>query len=253
MRADTPELRLALRQKGQLEAQLRLAESGQADPALTSLSQQVTAARRALVIKRQRYTEAHPDVQAAKAYLEQVQGQLRSAQADRRSRAAAAQQLREQLGALDRRIAELTRSPRSPREPRAAVRKTGGRRQAGTRLSSSAQLEKRWYELTRDRTVQKARLDLLQERLIKARMAADLEKQRALTQFEIIDPPNLPQKPRRPSRTKLAVGGTLLGFLLGLCLAGLMVILDQRVYSREDVSRACDVPVLAMVPSNDAA
>ena len=69
-----------------------------------------------------------------------------------------------------------------------------------------------------------------------------------MSQFEIIDPPNLPQKPIRPSRVVIAGAVTLLGLAFALGLIGLLVIMDQRVYSMEDVRRATGLPVLALVP-----
>ena len=173
-RADTPELRHALREKGQLEAQLRLQESGPADPAVEQARKELSGAQQALAIKRQRYTDAHPDVQHARAYLAQVQAQLRAAQSAARSRTAATLRLRQQLAQSDQTITELARPKPAPTLGRGPVAKPGRARPAeaaGSHLSQSAQAEKRWYQLTRDRTIQKAKYDLIQERLGKTRMA----------------------------------------------------------------------------------
>ncbi len=128
-----------------------------------------------------------------------------------------------------------------PEAPKAAPKAEGT-------LTGTAIAEKKWYQLTRDREITKAKYDQLYERLTKVRVNASLEKQRAETQYTIVDPANFPQKPVRPSRSKLVIAGTFLGLLLGFALAALLVILDPRIYNEDDLRKACDLPVLAQIP-----
>jgi len=243
IRADTPELRRALREKGRLQGQLHLLASPRADTQLTQARQELLVAERAYAAKRRKYTELHPDVQRARDYLAQTRAAVATLLAAQRSGAGAGERVRAQLAEVDRTIESLVRQQRARAETAAPRAR---RPEAG--LSQSARLEKRWFELTRDRAVEKAKYDQVHERLTGARVSADLEKQRALSQFQVVDPPSLPRRPIRPSRTKLVASGTAAGALLGFALATLLVLLDPRIYSEEDLRRVSDLPVLAQIP-----
>jgi uncharacterized protein involved in exopolysaccharide biosynthesis len=241
-----PELRAALTQKGQLEARLQLANSPQIDARLQQARQDAANAQRILAMKRQQYTDEHPDVQRARRYAAQMAALLRAAEGTNRTASTATtQQLREQIAQLDEKIKRLqaqarASAPRPAAAPKAAPKSDG--------LTGAAQLEKRWYQLIGDNQVNKAKYEQLYERLTKVRVNASLEKQRAETQYTIVDPANFPQKPVRPSRSKLVIAGTFLGLLLGLALAALLVILDPRIYNEDDLRRVCDLPILAQIP-----
>jgi len=241
-----PELRRALARKGQLEAQLQLARNPQGDTRLAQAKADVAAAQRSLAAKRRQYTDHHPDVQRAIAYLRQTQLQLQAVTDASKTASTPVARLREELAEVERTIAQLSRPVRRPEaHPPKAVPKPEPS-EAG--LTDRAKLEKRWYQLMRDREVFKAKYDQLQERLSKARIGAELEKKRAEMQFTIVDPANFPQKPVRPSRSKVVLAGTALSMMLGLALAALLVLLDPRIYNEDDLRKACDLPVLAQIP-----
>jgi uncharacterized protein involved in exopolysaccharide biosynthesis len=239
-----PELRRALTAKGQLEAKLQLLMSPQSDARLQQARQDLQNAQRMLAAKRQQYTDQHPDVQRLIRYVAQQSANLRVVESSSRtSSTAQAQAMRDQIAQLDetiRRLSAVRATPR-PEAPKAAPKAEGT-------LTGTAVAEKKWYQLTRDREITKAKYDQLYERLTKVRVNASLEKQRAETQYTIVDPANFPQKPVRPSRSKLVIAGTFLGLLLGFALAALLVILDPRIYNEDDLRKACDLPVLAQIP-----
>jgi polysaccharide biosynthesis transport protein len=241
-----PELRKALARKGQLQAQLQLAQNPQGDARVNQAKADLLAAQRALATKRRQYTDQHPDVQRAHAYVRQLQAQLQSALDAGKAAAVPPARILSELDELERTIARLSK-------PVAAVRKQEPQPKAAsqpseTHLSARAQLEKRWYQLMRDREVNKAKYDQLQERLTKAKMTASLEKKKAETQFTIVDPASFPHKPLRPSRSKMVMAGTALSVLLGLAIAALLVLLDPRIYNEDDLRKACELPVLAQIP-----
>jgi uncharacterized protein involved in exopolysaccharide biosynthesis len=241
-----PELRKALARKGQLEAQIQLATNPQGDARYNQARQDLANAQRMLATKRRQYTDQHPDVQRARSYVLQMQMQLKQAEGESKASGVSVQRLRDELAELDHTIARLSRV-QAPKpeggapQPKPKVEEGGG-------LSETAKMEKRWYQLNRDREINKGRFDQLFERLTKARVTAALETRRAETQFTVVDPANLPGKPIRPSRSKLVMAGTALGFLLGLGLAALLVILDPRIYNEDDLRRVSDLPILAQVP-----
>lgn len=239
----SPELRSALARKGRLQAQLQLMRNPKSDPKLVQAQQDVARARRAYDNLRRKYTSKHPDVERARRYLVQMQSKLRFAQESRSTNTAGGSSIREEIAELDRTIARLSRvHQRTVEDKKARPRPTP------KTLSTDAKLEKRWYQVTRDRAVAKAKYDVLQERLLRTKVAASLERKRAETQFTIVDKANMPGKPIRPSRTKMAIAGTFLGVMLGFGLAALLVLFDPRIYNEDDLKKASDLPVLAQIP-----
>jgi len=237
-----PELRKALTKKGKLEAQLQLLLNPQGNAKVNQARQEVDRAKKRLITLRQQYTDRHPDVQRALIYARQVQTQYNTIiQAQQGNSAGSIARLRDEIASMDQSIARLSARKRPRNETKTAAPAT-------PQVSRKAQLEMRFYQLTRDREVAKAKYDQLYTQLTKSKVSASLERKQAETQFTIVDKANLPRKPSRPSRTKLALGGTALGLMLGLGLAVLLVIFDPRIYSEDDLKKACDLPVLAQIP-----
>lgn len=232
-----PELRRALSRKGQLEARLQLMLNPQGNAKVMEARQQFERAKTRLLALRRQYTDRHPDVQRARVYARQMQEQLNMVMQSSKGNTGQLAGLREEIESLDRTISRLSRR-RAPDEPARPKRQ----------LSRKAELEKRFYQLSRDREVAKAKYEQLQTQLLRSKVSSNLERKQAETQFIIVDKANLPRKPSRPSRTKLALAGTALGMMLGLGLAVLLVIFDPRIYSEDDLRKACDLPVLAQIP-----
>jgi uncharacterized protein involved in exopolysaccharide biosynthesis len=238
----SPELRALLAKKGQLEARLRMILNPAGDPRANQAKQNLERARQRFMLLRQKYTLRHPDVQVAQRALAQAQRMYQLAMEGKRAGDSNLNQIRNEIADVDQRISRESRrlSARRARPAPAAVPER--------QLSGKAKLEKYYYELTRDRTVTKAKYEQLQEGLLRSKVTAHLERKRAESQFTIVDRANLPQKPSRPSRTKLVLAGTSLGILLGLGLAVLLVIFDPRIYNEDDLKRVSDLPVLAQIP-----
>jgi len=240
-----PELRRLLSQKGQLEARLAVTRNPKSDPKVVQARQQFERARARLLTLRRQYTDRHPDVQRARNYARQMQMQLNIVMSSSKgTNTNQSAQIRAEIAALDDRIASRTRRLRR-RVRRSAVPAAPAPKRSLTR---KAQLEKRFYQLTRDREVTKAKLEQLNQQLLRSRMSADIERKQAETEFAVVDKANLPRKPSRPSRTKLAMAGTAAGLMLGFALSVLLVIFDPRVYSEDDLRKSCDLPVLAQIP-----
>lgn len=233
-----PELRRALTKKGRLEAQLQLILNPQSNAKVSQARQGFERARARLLALRRQYTDQHPDVQRARNYARQMQMQMNAVAQAQPSNVGATARLRDEIASLDQTISRLSRRKSTPTKTT----------QSGTQMSRKAQLEMKFYQITRDREVAKAKYDQLNTQLNKSRVTASLERKQAETQFAIVDKANLPRKPSRPSRTKLAAAGTALGLMLGLGLAVLLVIFDPRIYSEDDLKKACDLPVLAQIP-----
>lgn len=243
MSVRNPELREALKRKGQLEAQLQLMLNPQSDTRITQAKQELATAQQALASRRRRYTDQHPDVQRAIQYVKQMQVQLQSVISASRATTGNPNSIKEKIAEVDSIIARLSKT-----QVKVPTEKVKQKSVPQSKITNSALAEKQWYQLTRDREIFKAKYDQLQERLTKAKVAASMEKKRSETQFIIVDPANFPAKPLRPSRSKIAMAGTAFGGLVGFALAALLVLLDPRIYNEEDLRKVCDLPILAQIP-----
>jgi succinoglycan biosynthesis transport protein ExoP len=239
----SPELRQALSEKGRLQAQLRVLMNPQADSRLIRARQEVDRAGRRIAALRRKYTDRHPDVQTAQQILRQAQMQLGLIQNASKGDTSTIRRLQSEIAALDKSIAKLSQ-PRRKRTTQ-PVKPVPTKRLL---LTKQARQEKDWYSLTRDKEVATSKNDQLQTRLTRAKMTASLERKQAETQYTIVDHANLPQKPIRPNRSKLAMAGTALGLMIGLAIAMLLMIFDSRIYSQHDLRKVCDLPILAQVP-----
>ncbi|HEY6952539.1 MAG TPA: GNVR domain-containing protein [Bacteroidota bacterium] len=88
--------------------------------------------------------------------------------------------------------------------------------------------------------------DDMQVKLEQAKTTRDLGKE-GKNQFIIIDPPMVPTEPAKPNRPLIIIGGTCLGFLIGLLTAGTAELLDTTVRNKKDVE-VYQKPVIAFVP-----
>jgi polysaccharide chain length determinant protein (PEP-CTERM system associated) len=117
------------------------------------------------------------------------------------------------------------------------------------RIEIAPARESELAELTRDyQTLQNVYASLLTRRE-DSKMAADLERRQVGEQFRILDPPRLPEKPFSPNRLLLNAIGALLGFGLGVALAGLREYRDTSLHTEADVVTTLAIPLLALIPT----
>jgi hypothetical protein len=64
----------------------------------------------------------------------------------------------------------------------------------------------------------------------------------------VLDAPNLPQKPFSPNRLKLDLIGLVTGLIVGMVSLVGAEMLDDRLYSREELATIVSAPVLAEIP-----
>ena len=110
--------------------------------------------------------------------------------------------------------------------------------------------ESELVELTRDYDILKKTYDSLLTKREDSKLAANLERRQIGEQFRILDPASLPVRPsNQTQRVSLSLAGAAAGLALGLLLSALLAYMDSSFAFEEDVVRALDVPVLALVPA----
>jgi polysaccharide biosynthesis transport protein len=117
-----------------------------------------------------------------------------------------------------------------------------------SRLNMTPVREQQMAGLTRDYEQSRKNYEQLLAKRDQSGMATDLEKQQQGEQFRVLDPPNLPQKPFSPNRLKLDLIGLVAGLMFGgVVLAGAEIV-DDRIYSKEELTAIVSAPVLAEIP-----
>jgi polysaccharide biosynthesis transport protein len=116
------------------------------------------------------------------------------------------------------------------------------------RLNMTPVREQQLAGLTRDYEQSRKNYEQLQAKRDQSGMATDLEKQQQGEQFRVLDPPNLPQKPYAPKRLKLDLIGLVAGLLVGAFVLAGAEIVDDRIYSKEELAKIVSAPVLTEIP-----
>jgi polysaccharide chain length determinant protein (PEP-CTERM system associated) len=237
---------------GAVAAPVVVAASG--DVAGGTASQQLEAARQALVQMELRLKPEHPDLVRMKrvissleqkAAVEALQTPLpanatvRPVSPTELARQNRLKELKTELNSLD---GQLARKEDEGKQLRGVV--------AGyqTRLEAMPARESELTELTRDYdTLQRGYTSLLTKKE-DSKIAADLERNQIGEQFKVLDVARLPERPDSPDRTKLNLLGVVFGLGLGIALAALFEYSDSTLKTDEDVMTALSLPVLALVP-----
>jgi len=147
--------------------------------------------------------------------------------------------MRAQLKAATAEIVSLKKERGEIRKSIAAVEQ---------KIEQSPRREQEMISLIRDYENQKNSYDGLMKKKLEADVSQNLEKRQKGTQFQILDPANLPEAPFRPDRKK--VMGISLLLALGLGLGGTIAweAMDLRLRDARDFRHLYKVPILGYIP-----
>ncbi len=186
------------------------------------LKQQMEAQLAAVPTKGNADNEGHPrnaaDIQALSSRME-VESQMKANKVEIENRQRAIQDLQRRIGEYQ------------------------------ARLNMTPVREQQLAGLTRDYEQSRKNYEQLLAKRDQSEMATDLEKRQEGEQFQVLDAPNLPQKPYSPNRLKMDLIGLVAGLILGATVVAGTEIIDDRIYSKEDVAKIVAAPVLSEIPS----
>jgi len=231
----------------------------QSDDKLTDQDHEIAQYEDSLATARERYKENHPDVQRLvnllagarmerQAILKQETGKPEAPA----RREASAQFLREQreLEAESERTKGLILAKGVEMEDyrKQSTQLDGIVRNYEARIEGTPVGIREYDELIRDRDLAKKDYEDLDRRVNSSAMSTALQNRQQGERLEQLDPPSLPQTPARPKRALMVSVGTSVGFILGLCLAGLSEMRNGALRNVKDVSAYSRLPILGSIP-----
>ena len=116
------------------------------------------------------------------------------------------------------------------------------------KIEQSPRREQEMISLIRDYENQKNSYDDLLKKKLEADVSQNLEKRQKGTQFQILDPANLPEAPFQPDRKKVMGVSLLLALVLGFGGTIAWEAMDLRLRDVRDFRHLYKVPILGYIP-----
>jgi protein tyrosine kinase modulator len=225
------------------------ADSGPVD--LAAMDQELNRLKAKLADLSSHYTDRHPDVRRLNAQIAKTQRMreqlIAEAQASGGSDVASdiatqppmLAQLQSQLQSNQIEIANREHSI-------ADLKSRVDEYQA--RLNQEPVREQQLSDLARGYDQSKASYDELLKKKNESAMATSMELLQQGERFRVVDPPSLPMKPSFPNRLKFCGIGLAIGLALGVFVAGMFEMTDDRLYSEKEIKKLLPVPVICEIP-----
>jgi len=84
--------------------------------------------------------------------------------------------------------------------------------------------------------------------LLQKRMEVEISKASTVVNTQVVDEALVPTKPIKPNKKFLLASGFLIGLILGIALAFLRALMDDKIRSLEDISKLIDIPIYGAIP-----
>jgi uncharacterized protein involved in exopolysaccharide biosynthesis len=235
--ADYPDLARAREQMAALEREEgSVADNGERAKQLEKLKGELAAAR-------ERYLPDHPDIARLSRVVDSLERANREAapvkESERKPENPAYIQLKAQLEAIQADTDSLKKKRGALSERLAEL---------DSRLMQTPQVEREYADMVRDRENSVVRYRELSAKLMEAKVAEELEKGKKSERFSLIDPPQLPEKPRSPNRPAILLIGLVVAMAGSLGYVAVAEARDTSVRNARDLGRIAALPLLAVIP-----
>jgi polysaccharide chain length determinant protein (PEP-CTERM system associated) len=254
-----------------LEAQINLighslsgasAGSGRSGPALSldpvqALGIQLATAKAKLADLNAKYTEKFPEVLRMKREVADLEKRLAEARRHAASLPAGdanadpliaaaplpgGDEIRGTHAQLKATVAEIAFLAKEKAEIRKSIASVEGK------IQQSPRREQEMISLIRDYENQKRSYDDLLRKKLEADVSQNLEKRQKGSQFQILDPANLPEEPSKPDRKKVMGISLFLALLLGFGGTIAWEAMDLKLRDVRDFRHLYKVPILGYIP-----
>lgn len=239
---DHPDL---VRLRGEIEALKReTGQSGDVDETFKRLQKMRTD----LAGLRERYSPEHPDVVKLTRSIESLETAMADDAAAPKPKPAIKPENPAWIS-LQSQIDSLDSEKKSMLAKKVELR--AKRDQYEKRLEQTPQVEREYLDLSRDHENSVVRYRETRAKLMEAQIAQELEKNAKGERFSLIDPPQLPEKPRSPNRPAILLIGAVLAIAAGIGYGAMIEGLDGSVRNARQLLRTVQVPMLSVIPYID--
>jgi polysaccharide biosynthesis transport protein len=203
----------------------------------------VKALEQQLSDARQVYTSKHPEIQRLEAELATARSAAAASQAAaKKPRTVSDPAYRQLLAERD----SLRIRMRDFQSAGSRISRELAQYQA--RIDATPAVEQQLTAVTRELEFAKDQYQRLAERHQNAKLAEDLERQRAGEQFTILYPASLPAAPSKPNVPMVLAFSLVGGVAVGGALAAARELFDRSVYDARAIQHEFNCPVLAEIP-----
>jgi len=198
-----------------------------------------------------RYSDKHPDVQAAKVRLERLRQRLPAEPAgtDGGSVPLPPTDLVEANPVYVRMAAQL-REVQTELQIREKDKTYIDREIAkySTRVENAPNAEQAIADVVRENSELQKNYEDLKNKLAEARLSESLESKQRGAQFAIIDPANYPLSPAKPNKGLVLLACAIASLGIAIVFAGSVDVARQKVWTQSQIEAFWGVPVLVDIP-----
>ena len=115
-------------------------------------------------------------------------------------------------------------------------------------IAQTPQVERGYRELVREREISLDKFAKLKSKVQEAKLAQTLEEEQKGESFTLIEPPALPDKPEKGTRTKFLMIGVFGGLIVGVGMAALAELLDSSVRGQRALLAVTGIPPMIVIP-----
>lgn len=224
------------------------------DNASSDPEDELAVTKEKLTAALQKWSELHPDVVALKKRIAALELEAKNSDKDSTSKSSKDQPLPDlvepvddtQLIQIDAELALLPNRVdilnKRKTEQEEVVKKLS------VTFDSIPQVERILIALQRKRTDILREYDKIKSSQQDALLAKSLETERKGEKFTLLDPPKLPERPEKPDRVKILLGGFALSLMLGLGAGMGVELLDKSIRGPRALELITRHPALVVIP-----
>jgi succinoglycan biosynthesis transport protein ExoP len=199
-----------------------------------------------------KYTAKHPEVEAAAVQLERLRKALSSedlAAAEKPVKEDTPETLTMPNPVYQNLVSQLeqVKTEFEIREKERKVIETEIAR-FSLRVQRTPESEQELADVLRQNQDLMKQYDELKSHVAQAKLSESLESRQRGSQFVVIDPANYPLTPTKPSKPLIAFGGLALSLAIGIALALVTDVANQKIWTHSEIEHLLGGAVLAEIP-----
>jgi uncharacterized protein involved in exopolysaccharide biosynthesis len=215
----------------------------------TELELQLKSLKADMAALRERYSANHPDIKKLRRSIESTREALAEASQEKtRNDSRVRTPSRPDNPAYIQLQAQLEASKTELRGLKTKKKKLLAKlAEYEERLTKGPQVEREYRDLSRDYDNALAKYREVKSKEMEAELSETLEKERKGERFSIVEPPQLPEKPKKPNRIAILFLGFVFSFAGGVGTVAVRESLDHTLHGPNSITAAVQIPPLAVI------